>query len=91
MKTLAKVFTIIYMVVGGIAIIPLIIGIIALKRLNTAKTRSELLGIGIVSIIFGNILGGIFTLIYEPALSIKNIAEKAKEHKEEKAKANDMM
>ena len=83
MKLLAKIFTIIYMIAGGIAIIPLILGIVALKRLNTAKTRSELLGIGILNILFGNILGGIFILIYEPALSIKNIAEKAKENKTE--------
>ena len=83
MKLLAKIFTIIYMIAGGIAIIPLILGIVALKRLNTAKTRSELLGIGILNILFGNILGGIFMLIYEPALSIKNIAEKAKEQKAE--------
>ena len=83
MKLLAKIFTIIYMIAGGIAIIPLILGIVALKRLNTAKSRSELLGIGILNILFGNILGGIFMLIYEPALSIKNISEKVKENKQQ--------
>ena len=37
MKSAAKIFIIIGMFVGFLAIVPLVVGIIALKRLNAAK------------------------------------------------------
>lgn len=62
MKTAAKVFTIIGMVVGFWTIIPLIVGIIALKKLNKATSKSELTGIAICNLLFCNLIGGILML-----------------------------
>ena len=44
MKQAAKIFIIIGMIVGAIAIIPLVVGIIALKKLKTAQTKNDLTG-----------------------------------------------
>lgn len=45
MKSAAKVFIIIGMCVGFLAIVPLVVGIIALKRLDAAKKHSDLVTI----------------------------------------------
>ena len=63
MKTLAKVFIIIGMVVGFWSILPLIFGIIALKKLKTATKKDDLTVTAILTLIFCNILGGIFMLL----------------------------
>lgn len=42
MKTIAKVFIIIGMIAGAIAILPLIFGIIGLKKLNAAKSAEDM-------------------------------------------------
>ena len=60
MKTAAKVFIIISMVIAFWAIYPLILGSIALKKLNTATNKDQLTGIAIIVLIFMSLLGGIF-------------------------------
>lgn len=62
MKTAAKVFIILGMIFGCIAILPLIIGGIGLSKINSAKDRSELVGIGVCVLLFCSLLGGIFML-----------------------------
>lgn len=62
MKTAAKVFIVIGMIVQGILIVPIIVGAIALKKLNTATTKSELTGIGVATLLFCNLIGGILLL-----------------------------
>ena len=62
MKTAAKVFLIIGMIMGFWGILPLVFGIPAVKRINNAKSHEELKTLGILSIIFVSLLGGIFML-----------------------------
>lgn len=62
MKTVAKVFIILGMIVGCWMIFPIIVGIFALKKLNTAKTKSELTVMGVVTLLFCNLIGGILML-----------------------------
>ena len=63
MKTLAKVFTIIGAVTGAIAIVPLIVGLISLKKMKNATCKKDLMVWAILNIIFCNVLGGIFMLL----------------------------
>ncbi|MBE6977618.1 MAG: hypothetical protein E7438_03135 [Ruminococcaceae bacterium] len=62
MKTVAKVFIIIGMIAGCWTILPLIFGAIALKKLKTATTKSELTATAILTLIFCNVVGGILML-----------------------------
>lgn len=62
MKTAAKVFIIIGMIFTFYLIVPVIVGAIALNKMKKATSRDELTGIGIVTLLFCNILGGIFLL-----------------------------
>lgn len=62
MKTVAKVFIILSMVVGFWMIFPLVVGIIALNKLNSAKSASELVTIGIFTLLFCNVIAGILML-----------------------------
>ena len=62
MKTAAKVFIILGMIFGCIAILPLIFGGIGLSKINSAKDRSELVGMGVCVLLFCSLLGGIFML-----------------------------
>lgn len=62
MKTAAKVFTIIGMVVGFWTIIPLIVGFIALNKMKKATKKDELVVIAILNLLFCNIIGGILML-----------------------------
>lgn len=62
MKTAAKFFIIISMIFGFPAIIPLIVGAIALTRLDEAEEASDLTGIAIVTILFCSLIGGILML-----------------------------
>ncbi len=62
MKTAAKVFIILSMIVLFWCIFPLIVGAIALKRLETAKTKNDLVGIGVVTLLFCSFIGGILML-----------------------------
>ena len=62
MKKAAKVFLVIGMILGFYAILPIIFGVITIKKINNASSAQELKGWGVVSIIFVSVLGGIFTL-----------------------------
>ena len=62
MKTAAKAFIWIGMICGAIVIVPLIIGILALKKIDEAQTKDELTGWGIAVLICCSTLGGIFML-----------------------------
>lgn len=59
MKTAAKVFIIIGMVVGFWTILPLIFGGIALSQMKTQKPST---GISVCVLLFCSLLGGIFLL-----------------------------
>lgn len=62
MKTSAKVFIWIGMILGGIAIFPIVVGCFALSKINNAKSRDELQTMGILTTLFCSLLGGIFML-----------------------------
>ena len=62
MKTAAKIFIIISMVAGFWLIFPLVVGGIALSRLNNATSKDELVGIGICTLLFCNVISGILML-----------------------------
>lgn len=62
MKTAAKVFIIIGMVFGAIAIFPLVVGAIALGKLGTAQNKNELTTIAILTLIFCSPIAGILML-----------------------------
>lgn len=62
MKTAAKVFIILAMIGGCIAILPLIFGGITLSKLNKATSASELKVWGILDIFFCGLIGGILVL-----------------------------
>lgn len=62
MKKAAKVFLIIGIICGGYLIFPIVLGIFALRSLNTAKSSEDLKVWGILSIFFVSTLGGIFML-----------------------------
>lgn len=62
MKTAAKVCIIMGMVCGFWMILPLVFGILALNKLNTATKKEELVGMGVCALLFCSTLGGIFML-----------------------------
>ena len=62
MKTAAKVCIIIGIVFGFWMILPLVFGILALNKLNTATKKEELVGMGVCALLFCSTLGGIFML-----------------------------
>ena len=74
MQTVAKVFIIIGMVVGFWSILPLIFGIIALKKLKTATKKDDLVVTAVLTLLFCNILGGIFMLLIKD----EDLADNAK-------------
>ena len=63
MKTAAKVFIIIGMIFNFWAILPLIFGFITLKKMKTEKPST---GLSICTLLFCNLLGGIFLLLSKP-------------------------
>jgi len=62
MKTAAKVFIILGMIFGCIAILPLIFGGITLSKMKTATCKSDMLVWGILDIFFVGLIGGILIL-----------------------------
>lgn len=62
MKTAAKVFIILSMIVGFWMILPLIFGGITLSKLNKATKASDLTVWGILDIFFCGLIGGILVL-----------------------------
>lgn len=69
MKIVAKIFTILALIAGIISClllvgIPiLIVAAIALKKMKTATCKKDMTVIAILSIIFGNLVGGIAMLL----------------------------
>ena len=63
MKTAAKVFIIISMIVGFWSILPLVFGNIALKKMKTEKPST---GLSVCVLLFCSLLGGIFLLCSKP-------------------------
>lgn len=63
MKGWIKFFIWIGMLFQFFLIYPIIVGVIALKRLNEAQTKDELMGIGIAVTLLVSTLGGILMLI----------------------------
>lgn len=62
MKNVAQVFIILGMVSGFAAIIPLIIGGIALTKLDEAEESADIIGIAILTLIFCSPIAGILML-----------------------------
>ena len=63
MKTVAKVFIIIGMIFQFYLIFPLILGVIALKKLNAAQKADDIsTGWKVVILLFVNIIAGILML-----------------------------
>lgn len=62
MKTAAKIFTIIGMIAGAIAIFPIIIGWLSLKKMNEATCKADLTTWAILNLLFCNMIGGILML-----------------------------
>ena len=60
MKTAAKVFIIIGMIVGFWSILPLIFGFSALKKI---KNDEVTVGTGVLTLIFVNVIAGILLLV----------------------------
>ena len=62
MKTAARVFIWIGMILGCYLIFPVIVGMNALNKLDTAKTKDELTTAAWLTFWFCNMIGGIFML-----------------------------
>ena len=63
MKTAAKVFNILSMIFGFFLIYPLVLGIIANKKLNECKDIKTIHNWGIVVLLFVNLISGIIMLV----------------------------
>ncbi len=61
-KTCAKVFIWIGMIIQFFLIYPIIIGVLALRKIEDASSRDELQTLGIFTTLFCSLLGGIFML-----------------------------
>jgi hypothetical protein len=73
MKTAAKVFLIIGMILTFYLIFPVIIGVIAIRKLDNAKSKDDLILWGILSLFFVSRLGGLFMLLVpEDELNTQN-------------------
>lgn len=62
MLTAAKVFIIIGMISGWWTVLPIVFGILALKKMKTATCKAEAKSMAICALIFCSLLGGIFML-----------------------------
>lgn len=62
MKQTIKVFIIVGMVSSFILIFPIIVGMIALRKLEEANSREELRGMGVLTLIFCSQIAGILML-----------------------------
>ena len=84
-----------YLISTLAGIIVFIVGLIGLKKLNTASIKSELTGIAICLILFGNMIAGILMFCASPAelfgyyaptlTTLKEKQEQVKTKKDEKA------
>ena len=60
--TAAKIFIIIGMVVSFFLIIPIIVGVLSLIQLSTAKQKSDITIMGVLTLLFCSLIGGIIML-----------------------------
>ena len=65
MKSAAKIFTIIGMIVGCFAIYPVIIGWLCLKKMDEAQSKSDLTVWAVLNLVFCSMLGGLFMLLID--------------------------
>lgn len=65
MKKASKVFIWLGMIFQFFLIYPIVIGVLALKKINRASTREELQTFGIITTLFCSLLGGVFMLCIE--------------------------
>lgn len=65
MKAASKVFIWLGMICFFYLVFPIVVGAIALKKINKAKTKSDLQTIGVLTLLFCSMLGGIFLLCIE--------------------------
>ena len=85
MKTAAKVFLIIGMVLGALGIFPIIFGVLALKRLeDPTTTKEDNLVWSILAMVFCSLLGGLFMLLsydeeHKPVVEAKVVEEPKEE------------
>ena len=63
MKTAIKTFIWIGMLTCGILIVPIVVGAIALKKLNADAPKKDMLGIGALTLIFCSWIGGLLMLV----------------------------
>jgi hypothetical protein len=62
MKTTCKVFIYLSIIFGFYLIVPIIVGVLALEKLDTAKNKEDLKTIGILTLIFCSVIAGILML-----------------------------
>ncbi|SFW06951.1 Uncharacterised protein [Chlamydia abortus] len=67
MKTAAKVFLIISLIMRFMFIVPLIIDIIALRKLEKETNPKNLVVIGVLVLIFSSLIAGILILLMKPS------------------------
>lgn len=67
MKTAAKVFLIISIIMRFMFIVPLIIDIIALRKLEKETNPKNLVVIGVLVLIFSSLIAGILMLLMKPS------------------------
>lgn len=67
MKTAAKVFLIISLIMKFMFIVPLIIDIIALRKLEKETNPKNLVVIGVLVLIFSSLIAGILMLLMKPS------------------------
>ena len=63
MKTAAKIFTILGMVIGALAIYPIIVGLLALNKMKKATCKKDLTVWAIANLILCSPIGGILMLL----------------------------
>lgn len=73
MKTAAKVFIIIGMIFGAIAILPIVFGAITLSKMNKVTRKDEIVVWGVLTLLFCSLLGGIFVLCTTDADYVCNV------------------
>lgn len=75
MKKTAKVFVWIGMIIQFFLVYPIVVGVLALKKIEEAKSKDDLQTLGILTLLFCSLLGGIFML----SISDEELSEEKKE------------
>ncbi|MGP1451405.1 MAG: hypothetical protein ACTTJO_01370 [Metamycoplasmataceae bacterium] len=83
MLRVAKIFIIIGMVLLCWLIIPVIVGILALQTINKAESRKDLTSMGIITLLFCSLVGGILMLCVNDDEFIPTVETQKPEFEEE--------